>query len=599
MFDIVIRSGTVVDGLGSASRTEDVAIQDGHIVEMGAVKGPARRVIDADGALVTPGWVDAHTHYDGQVTWDDQLEGSAANGVTSVIMGNCGVGFAPVPPGGAEALIDLMEGVEDIPGTALFEGMPWGRWETFPEYLSLLDERRYALDVGAQIAHGALRFYVMGERAISREAATGEEVARMAAIAEEAVRAGAVGFSTSRIMGHRSISGYNVPGTFAADDELAAIAGALRAGGGAVFQAIPSGAIGELGGVEPEHSALLDEVGKLGGLSRAHALPVVFSTFQHATDPTVWRSVLDRAAAENARGARLAPMVAPRAASALTSLSGYHLFMRRPTYLRLAGQPFAQLVKALRQPEIKAAILSEHDAPHPQPGAMENVLPGLFDQALDRTFPLSDPLDYEPPIDQSLAELARRQGRDPHEFVYDFLLEDDGAAVAAFFGLNYVDGNLDACRAMLLDPNTVTGLSDAGAHVNFVCDMSIPTFNLTHWVRDRSRGERLPLELMVAKATAAPARLYGLNDRGALKVGLRADVNVIDLAALEIQRPVMRKDLPAGGTRYLQPSTGYLATLVRGQVTRENDRDTGARPGRVARPSAAAASSPRRAPALV
>jgi N-acyl-D-aspartate/D-glutamate deacylase len=584
MFDTIIRGGTVVDGAGSAARTADIAVQDGRIAAIGKIETAAHRVIDADGALVTPGWVDAHTHYDGQVTWDDRLEGSAGNGVTTVVMGNCGVGFAPVPPDGVKSLIDLMEGVEDIPGTALFEGMPWGEWETFPEYLAFLDQRSWSADVSAQLAHGALRFYVMGDRAITRQAATADDLERMAKITEEAVRAGAIGFSTSRIIGHRSMSGYSVPGTFAAEHELAAIAKGMRAGGGAVLQAIPASSIGQIEGMEPEHASLLSEIALFARLSRENALPVVFSTFQINDAPDLWRAVLADVASENHRGARLSPMVAPRAGTVLTTLEGYHRFMRRPSYMKIADRPLAQRVAELRRPEVKAAILAEGDTPHPLPGAMENLLPSLFQHALPLTFRMSDPIDYEPTLDQSLHAQAHRQARDPIEFLYDFLLEEGGSAVGVYLGANYIEGNLDACREMLLDHHTVTGLSDAGAHVNFICDMSIPTFNLTHWVRDRTRGERLPIELVVAKCTSTPARLFGLSDRGVLEVGKRADINVIDLDNLKIQMPTMHRDLPAGGSRFLQPSTGYLATLVNGVQTRKGDQDTGARPGRVARP---------------
>jgi N-acyl-D-amino-acid deacylase len=583
MHDLVVKGGTVVDGTGAAPFTADVAVRDGRIVEIGEVTERARRAIDADGALVTPGWVDAHTHYDGQVTWDDRLEGSASNGVTTVVMGNCGVGFAPVPPGGVAELIDLMEGVEDIPGTALYEGMPWGQWESFPEYLAFLDSRRWAIDVGAQLAHGALRYYVMGDRALDDSDATVDDLQRMAQLAEEAVRAGAVGFSTSRIRAHRAMSGYCVPGTFAAEDELAAIADALIAGGGAVFQAIPSGAIGDNPEFAPEQAPLADELRMFGRLSRARRLRCVFSTFQTSDDPERWRDTLRIVAEENARGARLAPMVAPRAGTVLTTLSGYHLFMQRPTYLRLAHLPFDKLVAELRRPEVKSAILSEADVTDDRPGAMQNILPPIFARALPLTFEMGDPLDYEPTLEQSLAARAAAEGRDEHEYLYDFLLQDDGTSVGVFLA-NYVDGNLDACRSMLLDPNTVSGLSDAGAHVNFICDMSVPTFHLTHWVRDRSRGEKLPVEAVVAKATSKVAAVFGLNDRGVITVGKRGDLNVVDLDALKIQRPAMHRDLPAGGTRFLQPATGYVATVARGEQIRDHDEDTGARPGRVVRP---------------
>jgi N-acyl-D-aspartate/D-glutamate deacylase len=586
-YDLLIKNGLVVDGTGAPAWRGDVAVSQGRIVDIGPkLSGAARQVVDADGALVAPGWVDAHTHYDGQVTWDDRLEGSASNGVTSVVMGNCGVGFAPVPPGGVAALIDLMEGVEDIPGTALAEGMPWGAWESFPEYLAFLDSRRYALDVSAQLAHGALRFYVMGDRAVAREAATPDEAQRMAGIAEEAVRAGAVGFSTSRIIGHRSMSGYSVPGTFAPERELEAIARGVRAGGGAVLQAIPASAIGQLDGMEAEHSTLLAEIAMFARLSRQWGLPVVFSTFQINQDPRQWREVLNMVAAENGKGAQLAPMVAPRAGTVLTTLRGYHRFMSRPTYMRLAGLEHDVLVRELRRPEVKGAILAETDVVNGQPGAMENLLGPIFEQGLPLTFRMSDPIDYEPPLDQSLAALAAREGRDALDYLYDFLLEDDGRAVGVFLGANYAEGSLEACRGMLMDPHTVTGLSDAGAHVKFICDMSIPTFNLTHWVRDRSRGETLPIELMVAKCTSRPAKLFGLDDRGSIQVGKRADINVIDLDNLKIHVPVLRNDLPAGGSRFLQLSSGYLATFVNGVQTRERDEDTGARPGRLARRAA-------------
>ena len=585
MYDIIIKGGTLVDGTGNPAYVGDIGIKSGCIAEIGRISSKSSRTIEADGAIVAPGWVDAHTHYDGQVTWDDRLEGSAANGVTTVVMGNCGVGFAPVRKDGEAALIDLMEGVEDIPGTALFEGMPWGEWESFPEYLALLDGRQYSLDVGAQLAHGALRYYVMGARAITRAAANADDLSQMAALTEEAVRAGALGFSTSRIIGHKSMSGQCVPGTFAAEDELLAIAQAMRLGGGAVLQAIPASAIGNIQGMEAEHSELLDEVRRLGRISRNTGQPVVFSTFQTNDLPNQWRDVLAVTASENHTGAHLHPMVAPRAGTVLTTLRGYHLFMRRPTYMKFAKLPLQELVVALRQPAMKAAILAEHDVPHPQPGAMENLLPSIFEMAMPLTFELADPIDYEPTLDHSLFARAEREQRNPVEYLYDFLLGDEGNAVGVYLGANYIDGNLDACRTMLLDPHTVTGLSDAGAHVNFICDMSIPTFNLTHWARDRTRGERLPIELMVAKCTATPARLFGLHDRGTLEVGKRADVNLIDLASLRIQRPTLHFDLPAGGSRFLQPSTGYLATLVNGVVTRERDQDTGARPGRVARPT--------------
>jgi N-acyl-D-amino-acid deacylase len=585
MHDLIIRGGTVVDGTGAPSFTGDVAIRDGIIAEVGVISGTAKQTLDADGALVMPGWVDGHTHYDGQVTWDEYLEGSASNGVTTVVMGNCGVGFAPVAPGGSDDLIDLMEGVEDIPGIALAEGMPWGEWESFPEYLDFLDRRKWALDVGTQLAHGALRFYVMGKRAIDHDPATAGELETIATITEEAVRAGALGVSTSRIIGHQSVSGYSVPGTFAVDEELLAMARAMVAGGGAVLQAIPAGGVRAVDGMEPEHSSVLDEVRLFGRISRETGLRVTFSTLQVRDDPEMWRNILSTSGTENDMGAQLFPMVAPRAITSLTTLRGHHLFQRRPTYLRLADLPFEQLVAQLRRPEIRSAILAEADYPHPQVGSMENVVPILLAQSLSSLYPVRDPIDYEPQKTQSMAAQAACRGCEPQELVYDYLLEEEGTAIGISLGTNYFYGNLDDCRAMLVDPNTVPGLSDAGAHVKFVCDMSQPTFNLTHWVRDRTRGERLPLEFMVERTTSRVAKIFGLNDRGAIQVGKRADLNVVDFENLKVQKPTLRQDLPAGGSRFLQPSTGYLATLVNGTPTRINDEDTGARPGRVARSS--------------
>jgi len=407
MFDVVIRGGQVVDGTGRASFSADVGIRDGLIAEVGRITGEAGTVVDADGALVTPGWVDGHTHYDGQVTWDDALEGSAANGVTTAVMGNCGVGFAPCAPDATAALIDLMEGVEDIPGTALWEGMPWGAWETFPEYLDYLGQRQYSIDIAAQLAHGALRFYVMGDRAAGEDDATEADLSRMAALVEDAVRAGAIGFSSSRIRGHRSMSGYSVPGTFAPEDELRVIARAMAAGGGATLQVIPSSAFGEVPGIAPDAISLLDDIRMFGRISRDSGVRVNFSMFQPSSDPDGWRNALQLISSENALGSHLQPMVAPRAISSLTSLGGYHAFTLRPTFRRLAHLPLDKRVAELRRPEIKAAILSESDVAHEQPGSMDNILPPFFANYLTMIFPLADPIDYEPTADKLIAALAQ------------------------------------------------------------------------------------------------------------------------------------------------------------------------------------------------
>ncbi len=584
MLDVLITGGTLVDGTGADRRSGDIGVRDGRIVEVGGrINAQAREVIDADGALVTPGWVDVHTHYDGQVSWDDQLDPSAGNGVTTVVMGNCGVGFAPVPPGGERELIELMEGVEDIPGTALYEGMEWGRWETFPEYLDYLSGREYALDVGAQVPHGAVRFYVMGERGVANEDATAADLASMADIVAEALAAGALGFSTSRTIGHRSVLGSPVPGTFAADEELLAIGEAMRRVGRGVFEMIPAGTVGKLEGLGGERTTPQAELELMARFSAASGRQVTF-TLVRSPDypPDTWRELLAMTDRANEAGGRLRPQVSSRPIGLVTGLSAYHAFLRRPTYLRLAELPVAERVRELARPEVKAAILSEDDVPVEQPGAMANLY-GLFQMAAAMIYPLGDPVDYEPELGETLGARAAALGREPLELLYDFLLEDEGRSMGALMGSGDVNELQDVLREMLVHPATVTGLSDAGAHVTLICDASMPTTQLTFWARDRRRGEQIPLELLVAKQTAGNAALYGLDDRGTLEEGKRADVNVIDLDRLSVSAPEPHHDLPAGGTRLIQPVRGYLATLVDGVPTRRDDADTGARPGRLVR----------------
>ncbi|MFN3256785.1 MAG: N-acyl-D-amino-acid deacylase family protein [Ilumatobacter sp.] len=584
MFDIIIKNGTIVDGTGAPPVTGDVAITDGTIVEVGpSVSGSARRTIDADGALVTPGWVDVHTHYDGQVSWDTEIAPSSHNGVTTVVMGNCGVGFAPVAPGAERELIELMEGVEDIPGSALHEGMEWGEWESFPDYLDYLAGREYALDIGAQIAHGAVRFYAMGERGRVNEDATADDVAEMSRLVGEAIEAGAVGFSTSRTIGHRALWGEPVPGTFAADEELLAIAAEMGRVGKGVFEMIPAGTVGKLenlGGERTTQQAEHDLMRRFGEIS---GRPVTFTLVQSPDyEPDLWREILELTDHANAAGARLHPQVSSRPIGFLTGLSAYHAFMRKPTYLqRLADLPLAERARAMADPDIKAALLAESDIRPDAPGSMENVA-GLFRRSAAVMYPLSDPVDYEPGLDDMLGAHARAEGRDPLEYLYDFLIADGGTRFASLSTVD-VEARMNVLREMLEHPATVTGLSDAGAHVTLICDGTMPTTQLTYWARDRRKGEQLPLEFLVHKQTARNAALYGFDDRGTIAVGKRADVNVIDHDALTVAAPVAHHDLPAGGTRLMQPVSGYVATICNGTVTRDHDTDTGERPGRLVR----------------
>jgi N-acyl-D-aspartate/D-glutamate deacylase len=588
MHDIVIRGGTIFDGSGAEGRVGDVAIADGRIVAVGgSITGPARRVIDADGAIVTPAWVDIHTHYDGQVTWDSEMNPSASHGVGTIVMGNCGVGFAPVPKGGHRELIELMEGVEDIPGTALYEGMPWGAWETYPEYLDYLATRSWALDVSSMIAHGPVRNYVMGP-ARANDQATGAEIERMAGIVEEALRAGAVGFSTSRIMGHRSIHGDQVPGTFAEEVELAAIARAMGRAGAGVLQAIPSGTLGK--GVE--HSSLESEVELICRLSQGSGRPATFTLFETMEDPALWRTAIGLVKAGNRRGARVHPQVGSRPTGLVFSLGSYHPFMAKPSYLALKALPLAERAKAMRDPATKAAIMSETSAAPQYPGTMEALIV-MAPLPMHQTFPLTGGSSYEPTADESFAAVAGAAG-DPWSAFYDHLVRGEGADFAITFFTGYANYSLDAVREMQLDEATVTGLSDGGAHVGLIFDAVNPTYQLAYWARDRQRGATLPLAHVIHRQTRRNAELFGFTDRGLIAPGMRADVNVIDFDNLKLGEIELRRDLPAGGTRLLQSASGYLATLVAGELTRSHDADTGARPGRLLRsqpaPAAALAS---------
>lgn len=575
MLDSIIRGGQIVDGTGAEPFSGDVGIRDGCIVALGTVDEDATQIIDADGAVVTPGFLDLHTHYDGQVTWDDALEPSATNGITTVVLGNCGVGFAPVRPADHQQLIDMMEGVEDIPGPALTDGMPWGAWETFGEYLDVIDSRSYATDVAAHIAHGPVRYYVMGERAYEDYDATPDEVAEMARIVREAFDAGASGFSSNRFRAHMSSTGRIVPGTFAPIDELSALCAAAGDAGHGVLQAIADGTITPGGEADS-----MPELDMLADLSRDSGRPLTFSTFQVDPNSNVLRRVLDGAAAHNRTGAQLRPQIIPRSVTMMTSLATYHPFQNRPAYQELASLPLPQRAAAMRQAEVRERILGDEDV---FTGGLGAMLAMALGRGTGRMFSLRYPVNYEPDSSASVKAEARALGKDPLHHLYDLLVAGDGTDFFAVLGSNFADGTLEPCREMLMDPNTVSGLSDAGAHVTMISDCSTSTFHLTHWVRDRSKGDRVPLETAVRKLTGAPAGMYGFDDRGILEVGRRADVNVIDFDNLAIQAPEIRSDLPTGATRVLQPSTGYLATMVNGTVVRRDDVDTGERPGHLLR----------------
>ena len=563
MLDLLVRGGTIADGTGAPPFTGDVGVRDGRIVAVGRVSEPARRTLDADGLLVTPGFVDVHTHYDGQVTWDSQLSPSCWHGVTTVVMGNCGVGFAPVRPGTHEYLIKLMEGVEDIPGTALAEGIAWGEWESFPEYLDAIARRSYAVDVGAQVPHAALRFYVMGERGADHEQApTSAEIETMGRLVRDAVRAGALGFTTSRTKNHRASDGRFTPSLTAGAEELLGISRRFGEAGQGVFEVVS-----DFAGREQEWELFREMV-------RQSGRPMSISIGQNDASPEAWRTMLGAIGAANAAGLPMKAQVAARAIGLLLGLeASVHPFVSHPGFREIAALPLAEKVARLRDPALKRRLLAEKPAPQ---------LAALVWQ-FERLFALGDPPDYEPPKEKSIAAEAARLGVAPEERVYDLLLERDGHALLYRPFLNYSGFSLDAVREMLLDPHTVPGLGDAGAHCGMICDGSFPTYLLSHWGRGRTRGEKIPVEQLVKGQTADTAALVGLGDRGRLAPGLRADLNLIDFERLGPRPPEIVHDLPAGGKRLLQRATGYEATVQSGVVTFERGEPTGALPGRLVR----------------
>lgn len=585
MFDTIIRGGSVVDGTGAEKRTADVAIKDGKIAEIGQVTGPARDTIDADGALVTPGFIDVHTHYDGQFLWDDLLDPSFSNGVTTAIGGNCGVGFAPVEPEHRRMLIELMEGVEEIPDVVLEDGLDW-EWRSFSDYLDRLGERSYAMDIAQHMTHAPLRLFVMGDRAVRHEAASGEDIARMAVLVREGMEAGAIGFSCARIKEHHSTRGAHVPGTFAEDEELVALSRAMGETGKGTIQMIPLGPLGQTNYPEIGRPARLEEHDRMVRMARAAGRPLTYTLLQFDSDPEDWRMMLDASAQANADGVHIAPQVAPRAIGLFTTIDGYHPFALRPSFMALANLPVDELRRAMRDPVVKARILSEADVgPELAPSRAVMTQVQRFQQTMPAYYLLRLPLDYEPDESNSVGRLAAAAGVPVEDYFYDLLTDPAGAAAAQFY-TNYTYGNLDATREMLTHPNAISGLGDAGAHMRMVCDAAATSFQLAFWSRDRTRGQQIPIERMVKKLTSECADLYGMADRGRIAVGQRADLNVIDHGKLALELPSTHYDLPLGGARFVQKASGYLATMVAGEVTRLCDEETGARPGRLVRSSA-------------
>jgi N-acyl-D-amino-acid deacylase len=575
MHDLVIRGATLVDGTGAPAYPGDIAVEDGRIVEVGKVDGSAHRTINADGLLVTPGFVDIHTHYDGQATWDPHLTPSCWHGVTTAIFGNCGVGFAPVAQQDRQRLVELMEGVEDIPGTALYEGIKWD-WESFPEYLDALDRCPHALDIGAQIPHAAVRANVMGERAL--EDATADDLDAMTKIVAQSLDAGALGFSTGRTQGHRDVHGNPVPGTFAAEEELEALFATLARSGRGVFEVVPAG-VGGVEGLDPE-GAMDHELKWIMRLGESAPVPLTFLIMQTTFDPDAWRPHLTAVRDANARGANIRPQIGSRCFSALVGhQSRLNPFKYAEAYQRISDLPLPRLIAELRKPEVRASILEQAPAANKASTSLDRMSRRIF----DRLFPLGDTLDYEPTADKSVTAIAQREGRDPWEVIYDVMLGADGRDFLLFPLLNYGKGSYDGLYDMMSDPSTVQGLGDGGAHSSIVCDASMTTYLLTYWTRDRTRGPRLPLEYAVRRLTSDGADLYGLGDRGRIRQGLRADLNIIDYDKLALLHPEKVNDLPSGVGRLIQRSNGYTATIVAGEVVVDNGELTDARPGRLVR----------------
>ena len=575
MYDLIVRNGTVIDGTGKERFTADIAISDGRIAKIGAITESAEREIDAGGRLITPGWVDIHTHYDGQATWDPILAPSSWHGVTTVVMGNCGVSFAPVKPGDQDFLIELMEGVEDIPGAALSEGIDW-QWESFPEYLDALEAMPRAIDVATQVPHGAIRAYVMGDRCNSDYAPTREEVDAMAALVREGVEAGALGFSSSKTLLHKDIHGEYMPGTFSGYDEMLALGLGMKGCSNAVFELVSD----HLG--EDEEWAWVTEFQKQTGLT-----VTLIATTAPAYENNKMYNLAEQARRE---GREIRPQAAGRPTGVLHGLqSSFHAFVGHPTWkAELADLDHAALLARLREPVVKAKLLAEKSLIK---GGLMQDLPTLMGQV----FPLGDLPNYEPLPEDSVAGIARARGQDVMEVMYDLLVDNDGKELFYQPLGGYQGYSLDWQKQLLEHPNVLFGLSDGGAHCGVIADAGMPTFIMTHWGRDRTRGEKMSLEFIVESLTSKTARAFGMFDRGEIREGMIADLNVIDFDALQLHRPEALFDLPAGGRRLVQRADGYDYTIKAGEVIFEGGEHTGALPGKLVRrkdeaPLAAAAS---------
>lgn len=560
MHDLVIRGGTLVDGSGAAARKADVAVEGGVIVAVGDDVGPGRREIDATGKLVTPGFVDIHTHYDAQVSWDPFLTPSSWHGCTTVVMGSCGVGFAPAKPDRHDWLIQLMEGVEDIPGSALAEGITWD-WESFPEYMSAIERKPHVMDFGVVLPHGALRAYVMGDRGAANEDATADDIEQMYRLTREALEAGALGFSTSRTPLHKSLEGELVPGTLAGRDELFGIGRALRDTRKGVFQ------------LAPDQWRFMEELEWMRDLARyMEGRPICFNLNQVDQQPEAWQRVLE--ALEAAGDLPLYAQAAGRAIGLVMALDGTaHPLVPYPSFMEHADQPLEARRAMMKDPAFKAAVLADE--------TMDlGEFPNFITRSFGRMFPTMGDIDYEPAPETSVEAIARRTGKRPIEVVWDHMA-DGGMFYFPLF--NWANESLEPTFRLQSHPRTRMGLGDAGAHCGAICDGGMPTFMLSYWARDRKRGDRLPLEYVIHRQTRQTAELYGLFDRGLVAPGYRADLNVIDFDKLGLEPAYMAYDLPAGGRRLLQKARGYVATVCNGVVISENDTPTGELPGKLLR----------------